>query len=300
MTKRLPKAAAVPVCTPKVVIGEAAIVAARRAIEIYPANAPSTEGPGDHPPARLALLTSKYWGPAGKQLTVSFIDNPAKALRDRILGHMNAWSEFCGMSFVWSQSGGVIRVTREYAGYWSYLGVDALGVARDEPTFCLQGFTMQTKESEFTRVVRHEAGHAVGFHHEQLRRKIVDRLDVRKTLDYFARTQGWDEASTRFNVLTPIEDAALTASDLTDETSIMCYQLPASITKDGRPIPGGADFSATDRTHAAKVYPKGDAPAPPQPPPVSKPVAFQLKQEGTRLYVHAPGFAVLENDKPLT
>ena len=37
----------------------------------------------------------------------------------------------------------------------------------------LEAFTMQTPDSEFHRVVRHEAGHTLGFPHEHMRKAIV-------------------------------------------------------------------------------------------------------------------------------
>ena len=42
-----------------------------------------------------------------------------------------------------------------------------------------------------------------------------------------------------------------------DPKSIMCYQLPGEITKDGKPIVGGLDIDASDYTFAATIYPKG-------------------------------------------
>jgi hypothetical protein len=36
----------------------------------------------------------------------------------------------------------------------------------------------------------------------------------------------------------------------------MCYQIPGSITKDGKPIPGGKDINPTDFAFAASIYPK--------------------------------------------
>jgi hypothetical protein len=40
-----------------------------------------------------------------------------------------------------------------------------------------------------------------------------------------------------------------------DQTSIMCYQLPGSITVDGDPILGGIDINSTDAAFAARIYP---------------------------------------------
>jgi hypothetical protein len=42
----------------------------------------------------------------------------------------------------------------------------------------------------------------------------------------------------------------------------MCYQIPASITKSGKPIIGGLDIDTSDFAFAAKIYPKtGAAPS---------------------------------------
>ena len=38
----------------------------------------------------------------------------------------------------------------------------------------------------------------------------------------------------------------------------MCYQLPGSITVDGKPIIGGIDINSTDAAFAARIYPKTD------------------------------------------
>jgi hypothetical protein len=54
----------------------------------------------------------------------------------------------------------------------------------------LQGFTMNTLESEFRRVVRHETGHTLGFPHEHLRRQIVDNIDPDRAYAYFKQVQG--------------------------------------------------------------------------------------------------------------
>ncbi len=38
--------------------------------------------------------------------------------------------------------------------------------------------------------------------------------------------------------------------------SIMCYQIPGTITKDGKPIPGGFDIDASDASYVASAYAK--------------------------------------------
>lgn len=254
----------VALCTPKDLPPHLLRAAAAQAVEVNPANAPVLgAAAGDLSPDRLAVLTTKYWGVRGVDLSVSFLDSPAADLRDRILAHMNSWGEFAAVRFRWSTSSGQVRISRARGGYWSYLGTDLLSIPTGEPTMNLEGFTMRTSEAEFTRVVRHETGHTLGMPHEHLRAALVARLDPQKTVDYFRRTQGWSEADVRRQVLTPLAETALIGTDGADADSIMCYQLPGSITRDGQPIAGGRDFSAADRALAARVYPRAGAPAPP-------------------------------------
>ncbi len=243
--------------------------AADTAIELNPVNKPNSlglesllmaDGDVDIPQA-IAMLVSKYHGAGGVQLGVSFLDSPKQDLIDRILSHMNVWGQYGNIKFMWSQSGGEVRISRGPGGYWSYLGTDIYHIAKGSPTMNLEGFTMTTPESEYKRVVRHEVAHTLGCPHEHLRKKIIDRLDVKKTIDYFRRYSGWSEAMTRQQVLTPIEEKSVLGTPV-DVTSIMCYRLPGSITKDGKPIPGGDDLDASDKDFISKVYPKPSAACP--------------------------------------
>jgi hypothetical protein len=122
---------------------------------------------------------------------------------------------------------------------------------------CLQDFSADTPEEEYRRVVRHETGHTLGFPHEHMRRALVQLLDPEKAYAYFARTQGWDRATVDAQVLTSLEDRQiLVSADLPDQNSIMCYQLPGAITRNGEPIPGGVDIDPQDAAFAHKIYPR--------------------------------------------
>jgi hypothetical protein len=203
----------------------------------------------------IALLTTKYWGAGGVRLTVAFLDNPPSALRNRVLDHMNAWSRNANIAFVETQGPAQVRIARtEGDGYWSYIGTDIKSIPANEATMNLDSFSMNTPDSEFHRVVRHETGHTLGFIHEHMRRALVERIDVNKALDYFRDTQNWSEAEVRAQVLTAIEESSLRGTT-PDPDSIMCYQIPGEITKDGEPIAGGVDIDALDYVLAAKLYP---------------------------------------------
>ena len=252
------------VCTPKRLPAEKLIAAAKTAITINPLNHAPVERlarimAGFVPtPERIAVVTTKYWGLQGVKLTLGFMDNPATDLRKRLLLHMNAWAKTANVTFVETRTDTQERIAREGGvdgGYWSYLGTDILHIAKTRQTMNLEGFTMQMPESEFHRVVRHETGHTLGFPHEHMRRALVAKLDVAKTLAYFERTQGWNADEVRAQVLTPIEESTLRGTSV-DAKSIMCYQLPGEITLNGKPIVGGIDIDAKDYAFAALIYPK--------------------------------------------
>ncbi len=247
-------------CTIKALPPRLLVSAAETAQRINPINAPSF-GPfaaansefDVSDPLAIAVLTSKYWGPRPRRLTVSFLEPAPLTLRDRILSHMNAWNRTAGISFAATNGIGDVRISRGSGGYWSYLGTDIFHIPKNRPTMNLQNFSMSTPESEYRRVVRHETGHTLGFPHEHMRRALVARIDPAKAYDWFLRTYGWNKATVDAQVLTPLNELSLMATP-PDQTSIMCYQLPGSITKDGRPIIGGMDINVTDFAFAGRIY----------------------------------------------
>ena len=249
-------------CTIKTLDANLLLPAAETAIGINPANAFTGRfALASHnvvlPPEHLAVVTSRYWGVDGVRLTVGFLDTPPADLRQRIISHMNAWSQYANVSFVESSSNPQVRISRTPGdGYWSYVGTDILHIGSDKPTMNLDSFSMNTAESEYHRVVRHETGHTLGCPHEHTRSQIVNRIDHDKAIAYFKQTQNWDSNQVTAQVLTPLDNSALMATATADQNSIMCYWLPAQIMKDGVAVVGGTDIDAQDAAFIATVYPK--------------------------------------------
>ncbi len=223
------------------------------------ASRPAGREPGTVPGFELAVLLDKRWPGTGIRLTTGFMDARSPTLRRMILSHLNAWSRTCGVRFVESDTDPQVRIARwddpDWGGYWSYEGTDVLAIPPDEPTMNLEGFTARTSEKEYRRVVRHEAGHTLGFPHEHLRREMVDRIEPRKAYAYFRESEGWTKRDVDDQVLTPLEQRFVLGTR-PNPRSIMCYQLPGEITRDGAPILGGLDIEPDDFAFAAAVYPK--------------------------------------------
>ncbi len=254
-------------CRPRTLADAQAEVARRRALEINPDNAFESHAALRTPvgrrggPRRLTLVVGRRWPASGVRLTVQFLDAPSKDLRTRILLHMNAWNKTANVSFTETKSTGQVRIARldspaDMAGFWSYVGTEILAIPEDEPTLNLQEFTMTTEDSEFHRVVRHEAGHTLGFDHEHMRKEFVQKIDRKKAFAFYDKDQGWTREETIQQVLTPLAKKSIMGTAEADPTSIMCYQIPGEITKDGKPIEGGTDINPKDFAFVATIYPK--------------------------------------------
>lgn len=257
------------------------IKAAEDAVRINPVNRPrfpalDSNGPLTQvvravvaQPLAIAVMTTKYWGTNGVKLNVTFTEPTQPELQRKIVAYGNRWGQRANVEFRlidttnWQE--GDVRISRKGGGYWSYLGTDIRSIPRSQQTMNLQGFSLNTSLAEYERVVVHEFGHTLGFPHEHMRKAIIARLDKEKTYAYFARNQGWDRDEVDAQVLTPLGEAHIMATPA-DQDSIMCYQLPGSITKDGKPIPGGPQANDNDLNFAAKIYPKAVVPTDPKRP----------------------------------
>lgn len=252
-------------CTLRLLPKEQRDAAAVHAVTTYARNLPAgvkIDELGNGGDDRLSIVVNKWWG-ASVDLTVGFLDNPSRELRDKILLHLNAWARDASVRFHEVDTDPTVRISRlsdsdlpGFGGFWSYVGTDVGLIAVDQPTMNFEGFTIATPDSEFHRVVRHEAGHTLGFPHEHMRQELVERLDRQKVIARYTATQGWTEQEVEEQVLTPLEEASIFGTEVTDETSIMCYQIDGDLTLDGIPILGGTDINEADHRFASLVYPR--------------------------------------------
>lgn len=159
-----------------------------------------------------------------------------------------------------------IRIGFGYAGYWSTVGTDSTSlVPQSEQSMNLALFDINPPaEPEFTQIVLHEFGHALGFQHEHQSYLAPCETEFLWDLIY-AYLAGppnfWSKAKVDHN-LRPRHEAGDVAS-LIDNLSIMLYRFPPSFLKGGTSATcytsGNYVLSAGDIAALQKYYPQNAA-----------------------------------------
>ena len=101
-------------CTTRLLPKEEREAAAVHAVKTYGKNLPAgveLDQLGDAGADRLSIVVNKWWGP-NVDLTVGFLDNPVRELRDKILRHMNAWARDASVRFREADTDPTVRISR--------------------------------------------------------------------------------------------------------------------------------------------------------------------------------------------
>lgn len=214
--------------------------------------------PGTHSSERMALDHRKMWR-NGRTLRVRFLDG-TPFLRAKVEQYAAEWTRHANLEFQFGDDPEAeIRVSfRAGRGSWSMLGTDALVrsfAAPDQPTMNFGWFDESTSEDEFSRVIVHEFGHAIGCIHEHQSPLGGIQWDEAAVLAYFSGPPNyWDEAHIRFNVLDKYSETAINGTEF-DPDSIMLYQFPASLMRNSAGTHMNNRLSASDIAFIRKMYP---------------------------------------------
>jgi serralysin len=214
-------------------------------------------------PPSLAALNEKLW-PNGTTLRCTFIGGEP-SVRAKVERYAQQWTEHANIRFAFGMfANAELRIAFDVGGSWSYLGTDALAVPANQATMNYGWLTPSTVDSEYSRVVLHEFGHALGCYHEQQHPETAipwDREAVRRF--YGGPPNNWTDAEIEVNIYQRY-DRGISRFSAYDPTSIMHYPIPNELTLGDFEVGWNTVLSATDTQYAGILYPR---PAPPPPPP---------------------------------
>lgn len=230
--------------------------ASLRAIEENPANLAKPQSP-DAAPAdlELALDARKLWKP-GRVLHVRFLDG-IKAVQDKVAEVAQLWCQSANIKLLFDNDPKAeIRITFRQTGSWSYIGTDALLIKQGEPTMNFGWLAPNTDDDEYSRVVLHEFGHALGCIHEhQNPGGHIPWNEGAVLAFYMGPPNYWLADEVQSNILAKYDCAYTKYTDF-DPHSIMLYPIPKAHTLGGFEVPWeNCRLSESDKQFIAEMYP---------------------------------------------
>ncbi|KUI72507.1 hypothetical protein VM1G_07813 [Cytospora mali] len=202
----------------------------------------------------LALPIGSMWKP-GRTLRVKIL-NGSEKIRGKIQQYANVWTQYANITFEFVDSGDAeLRVNVDSSGSsWSYIGTDNLTIAPYQYTMNFGWLTDSTPENEFSRVITHEFGHALGCIHEHQSPAAKIPWNKEAVYDYYWKTQKWGPAQVDTNIFR-LYSATTTQFSSFDPNSIMLYAFPGSMTTNGTSTGWNRELSETDKSFIAAAYP---------------------------------------------
>jgi hypothetical protein len=208
--------------------------------------------------ARIALINSKKWS-TGAVLKCRFLDGSVK-MRKGVEAIAHQWEQHAKIRFKFVSSGTAeIRISFfADAGSWSAVGRDATNTSYfplHQPTMSYGWLRDSTPAAEYSRVVLHEFGHALGCIHEHQQPKFDRVWNKQAVLKYFQGPPNfWSPADIDHNVLAKYSPKGVTATQF-DPKSIMLYAFDGALFSDGKgPTNNNTKLSAYDIKLIKSMY----------------------------------------------
>lgn len=209
--------------------------------------------------ARMALVISKKW-PDGSTLKCRFLDG-SSTMKKKVEAVAHEWQKFSKIKFKFVASGvAEIRISfYADAGSWSAVGRDALNQSYfplNQPTMNYGWLRDDTEDAEYSRVVLHEFGHALGCIHEHQAPKFDRIWNKQAVMKYFQGPPNyWSPADIQSNVLEKYSPAGMSFTQY-DPMSIMLYAFDGRLFSDGKgPTNTNTKVSPTDIKMMKSMYP---------------------------------------------
>ena len=218
---------------------------------------PMSGGPSPFGRLRMALVTQTLWKP-GTVIACRFLDGEASVKR-KVEAVAHGWEDVANIQFKFGQDPAApVRISFEREGSWSYMGTVSQQIPKGEPTMNFGWLTPDTEAEEYSRVVLHEFGHALGCIHEHQSPDVQIPWDKERVYAYYAR-QGWSRSQVDANLFQAYSPAGVQFSRF-DRDSIMLYAVDESLTIGDWAVGWNTRLSAGDRAFIRSQYPAVEKP----------------------------------------
>lgn len=205
----------------------------------------------------LVAATEKMWNP-GDVITVYLsTSNGSDRIRDRVIHYAREWEQYANIKFDFITDFTAAKIKVGFFSTkqsWSWVGRDALFNPFKKYTMNFGSFDHSTAETEFSRTIIHEFGHALGFHHEHQSPASPLEWDLPKTYKYFKDENNWSEDEVNKNVINKYSQSNTNYSSY-DPMSIMHYFFPKDLLLNSAGVGGSYILSGTDIDYARYWYP---------------------------------------------
>lgn len=247
----------IKVCIDRILPQDQLVAAATKALDENPANAPMFVrrlGVPQLMPEQIALLAGKMWRDR-RTLRVRFLDGEP-SVHTKVEQYAHQWSQYANITFEFgSTPDAEIRISFQQPGSWSYIGTDCLQIGRSDPTMNFGWLTPTTADMEYSRVVLHEFGHALGCIHEHQNPTANIPWNKEAVYRYYmGPPNNWTREEVDTNLF---EHYSRNLTNFTefDPTSIMEYAIPKELTIGGFEIGWNTEISARDKEFIGERYP---------------------------------------------
>jgi hypothetical protein len=247
---------------------------------------------------RMAIITQALWKP-GSVIKVRFMDGEDDVKR-KVEEIAHGWEDHASVRFDFGDhSDAAVRISFQQEGSWSFLGTVALQIPTDEPTMNYGWLTPDSEDEEYSRVVLHEFGHALGAIHEHQSPDVRIPWDKEAVYAYYAR-QGWSRTQVNENLFRAYSPEGIQFSRF-DAESFMLYAVDDALTEGDWSVGWNTSLSEQDKAFIRSQYPPA-APPEPQLRVGATPLLAEIGADGEvdryRFKIDSAGRYVLQTSGP--